>query len=121
VHAAAAGHVALAGEHEDTHDWLGAAACRQESASFDVDGGCELASALLDAKSKATQSQKIKSYPKSSNWPLGELLKINVDGSYIAETSCGGWGFVIGDADGAVCWGRGYSLWMDAFHSEVLA
>lgn len=35
------------------------------------------------------------STPKRWCKPRGDTLKINVDGSYIAETSCGGWGFAI--------------------------
>lgn len=61
--------------------------------------------------------------PKRWCKPTGDSLKINVDASYIAETSCGGWGFVIRDAIGAVIHaGAGAILYsMDDFHSEVLA
>ena len=43
--------------------------------------------------------------------------------SYIAETRCGGWGFVIRDAEGAVIYAGagGIPCAMDAFHAEVLA
>ena len=43
--------------------------------------------------------------------------------SYIAETRCGGWGFVIRDAEGAAihAGAGGIPCAMDAFHAEVLA
>ena len=54
---------------------------------------------------------------------MGDTLKINIDGSYIVETSCGGWGFVTRDVEGAAihagAWGIPCA--MDAFHPKVLA
>ena len=64
----------------------------------------------------------LNSTPKRWCKPVGDTLKINIDGSYIAETSCGGWGFVIRDAEGAVihAGAGGIPCAMDAFHAVQL-
>jgi len=64
----------------------------------------------------------LNSTPKRWCKPVGDTLKINIDGSYIAETSCGGWCFVIRDAEGAVihAGAGGIPCAMDAFHAVQL-
>ncbi|RLN42620.1 retrotransposon protein, putative, unclassified [Panicum miliaceum] len=75
---------------------------------------------FLKIDSKAHQAQN----GPSKHWckPVGDTLKINVDGAFFAETKSGGWGYVIRDADGAVILaGAGITRAMDAFHTEVVA
>jgi hypothetical protein len=55
--------------------------------------------------------------------PEGNVLKLNCDASFHADTASGGWGAVIRDADGDVVWaGRGrLGALLDVFQAETIA
>jgi hypothetical protein len=61
----------------------------------------------------------------SRHWckPAEDVLKINVDGSFMTDTRKGGWDFVIRHANGSVIHAGADVIRraMDAFHTEVLA
>ncbi|RLN33089.1 hypothetical protein C2845_PM03G16420 [Panicum miliaceum] len=72
----------------------------------------------------ATKTHKVQNN-ECRHWckPAADILKINVDGSFIAGTRKGGWGFVIRDSEGTVMHAGAGAIprAMDAFHTEVLA
>jgi ribonuclease HI len=55
--------------------------------------------------------------------PKGDVLKINVDGAFCADTKSGGWGFVVRDQSGCVrgSWAGALHHVSSAAQSEILA